>query len=231
MKADREYVKRKYAEFNKLCFGGKLPEIPVRITRARTYLGQLRYVRKRRLLGGWATTDHELVISNLIDRDESVVEDTIIHEMIHFYILFFKIKDTSTHGKVFRTMMTEINRLHNRHITVSHRSTEEEKSSDTRVRAHLLCVLTMSDGGRGIFVAMRSSLFKLWDMLEHTPSVADFRWYLTFDTYYNRFPRVKTLKYHRLDVSDGFVLPSDARLLVREGNSVRIAGTRDNRPQ
>jgi len=229
MKADREYVKRKFAHFNELCFGGKLPEVNVRITRARTYLGQLRYKKRKKFPFGWEFYDYEMAISCLIDREESVVEDTIIHEMIHLYIASRGLKDSSAHGPVFRGIMEDINRRFDRNIKVTHHSSDEEKEADNSVRPHIICIINFRDGRQGLMIAMRSAIFRLWDMLESSPSVNAFRWYLTFDPYFNRYPRVKTFRYYLTDKIDFEKLPTDARQIIREGNIVRTLP--DNPPR
>lgn len=45
MKVTLEYVERKFAEFNDLMFEGKLKPLPFRLSRARTFLGMVRYKR------------------------------------------------------------------------------------------------------------------------------------------------------------------------------------------
>ena len=49
MRPTKEYIERKYEELNKLCFGGELPVVPIQMSRARTYLGQLGFKRRPRL--------------------------------------------------------------------------------------------------------------------------------------------------------------------------------------
>ena len=86
MRANIEFISRKYREFNDLCFGGTLPEVPLRISRSRRTLGCLKYRRSRRLFGKDRLTDFSIWISNCLDLSQDVIEDTLIHEMIHLYI-------------------------------------------------------------------------------------------------------------------------------------------------
>ena len=82
--------------------------LPFRLSNARTFLGQLRYSRKRSFWGGWKYGNFQFVISAGKEMDERLLEDTIIHEMIHYHILSNQLQDTSAHGKLFRKMMDDI---------------------------------------------------------------------------------------------------------------------------
>ena len=102
MIATIDYLERKFDEFNHTIFEGRLKTLPLRLSSARTFLGQLRYRRKRRFWGGWKYDNFQLVISTAKEMNEQLLEDTIIHEMIHYYILSNQLQDTSAHGKLFR---------------------------------------------------------------------------------------------------------------------------------
>ena len=110
MRATLEFVQDRFDEFNRLCFEGKLPQVPMRISNARTYLGVCRYRKRRRLFGGYEMYGFSISISARFDLPEAEIEDTIIHEMIHYYIWQNGIKDTSAHGQEFRRIMEEKNR-------------------------------------------------------------------------------------------------------------------------
>ena len=147
-----EFLNQKFAEMNGLCFGGELPMVSIRLSNARTYLGQLGYKRKRTLLGKQRYYDFVIRISTHLEQTDEEITDTLLHEMIHLYIASHQLKDTSTHGQLFRKMMTDLNKRFNRHITISHRRTKEEQNKDTQRRQHLLCVSTMASGERGITI-------------------------------------------------------------------------------
>ena len=105
MKATIEYVKQKFQEYNDLCFEGKLKPLPIRLSSSRTFLGQVSYRREKNPDGTWHYFGFIFRINTLIDLSENEVEDVIIHEMIHYYILSNQIQDTSIHGVVFTSMM------------------------------------------------------------------------------------------------------------------------------
>lgn len=194
MRATIPYIQEKFDTFNAQYFEGKLPPIPIRTNHARTYLGQIQYRRTRRWNGQWVYSDFQFVISTLIDREEAVVEDTILHEMIHYYILVNGIEDTSAHGEVFKRIMTHINRQYNRHISISHRTTAAEHASDTRARIHYICVSKLQDGTEGITIAMPSHVGHLRRDMARFPGLTDQYWVISHDPYFNRYPRCKTCK-------------------------------------
>ena len=39
--------------------------------------------------------------------------------MIHYYIAYKGIRDSSAHGKIFRSLMSVVNTRHGRHVSVS----------------------------------------------------------------------------------------------------------------
>jgi len=221
MKATLDYIRRKFEEYNDLCFEGSLKPVPIRLTRARTFLGQIAYKRKKRLFGSWHYDDFVFKISTMADLPEEEMEDIILHEMIHYYILSNQIHDTAPHGKVFRRLMEDINKRFDRHITVSHRKTKEEQENDTQIRQHLICVVKFKSGRTGITIAMRSKLFVLWDGMQKVPDIAEFQWYFSKDPYFNRFPRSKTLKVYYTDPEELAAHLSHAQALERVGNVLR----------
>lgn len=121
-----EFVQSVYDRFNIEIFGGQLPAIPMRMSHARSFIGKVQYKYVRGLFGrikGY--TDYKLVVSTFYDLAEQELEDVVIHEMIHYWILTRGIKDSSSHGRVFRAMMKDINSRYGRHITISHKITPQ----------------------------------------------------------------------------------------------------------
>lgn len=112
----------KFRLFNKTVFNSALDIPPIKLSKAKSYLGMVRYRRRRNLWGRERKTDFVIIISTYRDLAENEIEDVLLHEMIHYYIGVNHIADTSAHGRVFRQMMSEINNRFNRHITISSRS-------------------------------------------------------------------------------------------------------------
>ena len=198
MKVTLEYVERKFAEFNDLMFEGKLKPLPFRLSRARTFLGMVRYKRKRKLFGGWHYSDFQFVISSLYDMPENEVEDTIIHEMIHYYIASNQLKDTSAHGQLFRTMMNGINARFGRHIAISHKPTETQRQQAREGRRswHVVAVVTFIDGRTGVKVLPRivERITYYYNKVLSAKDVSAIQLYMSDDTFFNQFPNSSALK-------------------------------------
>ncbi len=205
-----------------MCFGGMLAPLPVHISRARTFLGAVQYKKKRMPDGRWHYSEFVFKISSLIDRPQETVDDTILHEMIHYHILSSQLQDTSPHGRLFMRKMNEINRKFNRHITVSHHSTREEHDLDDQKRQHLVCLMHLRDGRRGILMAARTRLFELWDKVAREHSVTEWKWFSTTDAWFNRFPRSQTLRFYTPPYEEIEAHLKEARPLHRDGNRIFV---------
>lgn len=124
MIATESFVKETFDRFNDLYFEGKLPPVPIVLVKARSFLGKLEYMKIKGLFGlvtkKW---DFRMKISRSFDLDQATLEDVILHEMIHYYIDIKGIRDTSAHGKVFRSMMNDFNSRFGRHITIRYKCT------------------------------------------------------------------------------------------------------------
>ena len=116
------YIQSRFDEFNARFFAGALPPVPIKLSNARTFLGKLTFTKHRKwLFGEWTYSNFVLRINTRFDLPEQLIEDTILHEMIHYYIAVNQLRDTSTHGHLFRQEMKRINAEGNRHITISYR--------------------------------------------------------------------------------------------------------------
>ena len=56
-------------------------------------------------------------ISDCFDFPENVFIDLMVHEMIHYYIAWNRIKDNKPHGKEFMRIANEMNEKHGLEIT------------------------------------------------------------------------------------------------------------------
>lgn len=130
MKPTLDYIQARFDEYNARFFDGTLPPLPIKLSNARTFLGKVTFVRRRKWLFG-ATTNENFVlrINTRIDLPEELVEDTILHEMIHYYIAVNQLRDTSAHGRLFRQHMKRINAEGNRHITISYKLTADQQKA------------------------------------------------------------------------------------------------------
>lgn len=195
-----EYLEERFDTFNRMCFDGALPRIPIKQSRARTFVGRLIYRPVRDWRGRVVRReDFVLRISTYFDLPEAEIEDTLIHEMIHYWIAWKGIKDTSSHGKEFRRIMKEINALHGRHLTISHKSTPEEQDRDTRVRDHYFCVSQLADGRTALTVAAQPGIARIRRAFRWSPSIRSQTWYHSRDPWFNRYPHCRSPKIFPVD--------------------------------
>ncbi len=198
-----EYLEERFDTFNELCFGGALPRIPIKVSNARTFVGRLQYRPVRDWRGRVVRReDFVLRISRRFDLPEAEIEDTLIHEMIHYWIALEGLKDLSTHGQLFRAKMKEINAQYGRHLTISHKTTPEEFDRDTRVRDHWFCVSQLADGRTALTVAAQSRIARIKRAFRWSPTVRSQTWYHSTDPWFNRFPRCRTPKLFPVDAAE-----------------------------
>ena len=203
MKASVPYLEQKFDEFNSLIFGGGLPRVPIELGNAAGYIGKCLFKIRRRMLGKPELYDFRLRFSTRFDLPEPEMEDILIHEMIHYWIGFKGIEDTSSHGRVFRQMMKDINERYGRHISISRRLTPEQQNAvrGASPRVHVVAVVQMTDGKLGVKVlpriVQRIRAYRRGVML--SGQVREVEFYLTADPYFNRFPTSSALRVHFAD--------------------------------
>ena len=202
MRATIDFIQQKFDEFNRQIFNGVLPAIPIKLSNAKTFQGQLAFKIRRLKNGGVERYDYTLRVSTRYDLPLAEVEDTIIHEMIHYYIFFKQLPDDSVHGSIFRSMMNDINNRHGRHITISHKSTPEQREAavDPRPRLHVVALLTMADGREGVKVLprVRQKVAAYRDGVLASNEVKSVEFYLCDDPFFNRYPVSAALRLHFL---------------------------------
>lgn len=216
MRPTLDYVTRKFDEYNALCFDGELPPIAIRLSNAGRSLGMFIHPRDDtrragagvlRGAGGLRRGARDprkchIRISTRLDLPENEVEDTIIHEMIHYWIWLNAIPDDGVHGKAFRSKMQEINRRHNRHITVSHRSSETQLATDRHHRNNYICVQHWRDGKLTLTVCARTCIFDIHKVFSRHPQIERLEWFWSMETWFNRFPVSRTAKAYLVSPED-----------------------------
>lgn len=222
---DLDFTSKSFHKFNEMIFAGKLPTPRFRLTHARTFHGKLVYKWKQ-TFPRRVSYDFEMRISTDFDFPQEEWEDVVIHEMIHLHIASNSIKDSSSHGPMFRRMMADINRRFNRHISVSGKATPEQKNADKRIRGHYLCLAKFSDGRLGVAPAAKSRIFELWDIVRYFPNVVSHTWIGSVDPWFNRFPRVMKPKLYITTAEELLPHLMGAKLLMNQGNAIRAISTR-----
>lgn len=186
-----------------MMFGCTLPYIPIELSNARTYVGVCVYKKRRTLLLRTEHYDFRMRFSRRFDLPQEEIEDTIIHEMIHYYIAYNKIKDTSAHGKRFREIMNDINSRFNRHLTISHKLSKEEREGiiDQQLRWHVVALVQFHNGKTGIKVLPRNKIRirHYRDCTSAHPDIKSVELFLLKDNYFNRYPISSALNVFFID--------------------------------
>lgn len=211
MRATLEFLENRFDIYNKDIFGNILPKPLLHISSARSFMGQFKAERNFRFSARSREVYH-LTLSDTYDLEESVLEDIMIHEMIHFYIYYKKIKDSSSHGKHFKKLMTDINRRYGRHITVSHRCTQKELDSDVTKSHSIICLCTMTDGRKLMCRVSQSKVFEIHRAFQDWDKVEKEDWYWVYGTYFNRYRRVLTPRLFPVEEEGLGIIGSSTRL-------------------
>ncbi len=218
------YIKRKFEEFNQQMFAGKLPMLPIKLSNAKTFLGMCCFKKRKDENGNVILYDFVLRINTRVEVPENVFEDTIIHEMIHYYIGYNQLKDTSPHGELFHTIMNGINEKYGRHISVSHDPTKEQKEQlyDTRKRWHVVAVVRFHDGRTGIKVLPRivQRITNYYNKVLGAKEVASIQLYMSCDVFFNRFPNSSALNVCFLEESEIASHLKDAEQMECDGTDI-----------
>ena len=224
MKATIPYLEKRFEEFNRQMFAGRLPKIPIELSNSKTFLGQCVFQKRRRLLGKVEHYNFRLRISLRFDLSEQELEDTLIHEMIHYYIGVNKRKDTSAHGQIFRDIMNTINEKYGRHLTISHKCTNEQKEQaiDKRKRWHVVAVVDFRNGKTGVKVLPRvlPRILNYYNKVGSDKQVAGISLYMTNDIYFNRFPNSGALTATYVDRDTVMGKLKDANVIRCDGKQI-----------
>ena len=188
-----DYLRQAFEHYNNLIFDGKLPVPKLKWSRAKTRLGQMACKRKT----SWGRTkfyDFSISVSNYYKLTTEQIDDVLIHEMIHYSIAYTGLKDTSSHGIVFRGMMDKINRTFGRHITISVRTRNLQPRTAQQPKDYLILALEMKDDKYFLSSVNPSAAGKLAISLARTREIAHYAWYQSQDEYFHSMPRVRSLR-------------------------------------
>lgn len=193
-----DILRQWFWQFNREYFGGELPEPRLRLSRARTRLGSMSYKRGR-LTG--MPTDFAIGISTCYQLTQKECREVLIHEMIHYYIAYRRIADTSSHGRVFRGIMQYINNKYGWNVTVSCRLSSLQPSESLcaafgggGARCYIVLALELNDGRCMLSVVSPGSVARLDATLRGLGTVASHAWYVTDDDFFFNYPKVRSLR-------------------------------------
>ena len=104
-----------FRECNRKYFNGALPTPKFSLINKLNILARFEYNKDKK--GKHPIKWQELKFSDCYDFPEEDFRELMVHELIHYYIAWNKIKDNGSHGKEFMRIANEINEKHGLNIT------------------------------------------------------------------------------------------------------------------
>lgn len=163
-----EFIEQQFDVINRKHFNNELLKPRFEITHVKSYLGQYhwKYSHDSRIF-----IDSVIRISDMFDRSDADITNTVAHEAIHLYIRQNKIRDTRPHhGLVFNSIADRLNREGGFHIA----RTDSVAGCGLRNKAerktyHVICYKTR-DGKFFQFVINKNYLRYYIDRIECCPT-------------------------------------------------------------
>ncbi len=197
-----------FDRFNAEYFDARLPRPEFVLSRARTRLGQMSCKRAVR----WGRThlyDFRIAMTTYYDMTERQAQNVLLHEMIHYVITYTGLKDTSSHGIVFRGMADNLNRKYGWDIRTMTSTRGWKVSGAVREqrqpsvkRPVLVLAVCMADGKYFLSRVNPRYAHSLTTRLKSAAEVSSYHWYTTEDTYFDSYPEVRSLRGRRISRSD-----------------------------
>lgn len=186
MRPNLPYFEDKFDYYNNLCFGGQLPRPIIKLSQRNSSVGCTHVGYRYR--NGKLEKDISLEFSIRNDFPEIEYIDTIVHEMIHYYIELNNIQDDSPHGTKFRSIMKDISEKYGIRITIEYNEDEEALIARQTDRNRYVCVIENKDGTTSIGVVIRDKVFQYWELLQQHPDVSQVKWYISNRAIFEHFP-------------------------------------------
>lgn len=129
MIATEEIVRKKFTEYNIHYFNGELTQPnKVEISNSVKMLG---YFSCDRVIGKRKPKNTKIEISGCYDFTDEQFRDILVHEMIHFYLVYKHIDNTSSHGTAFQEIANRLNKDYGMNITIRINTYYHKKSPKT----------------------------------------------------------------------------------------------------
>lgn len=118
MKVTLDIIIKKFDLFNDSYFNSELPRIEFKITKEKRRFGYFEYARRYDdMTNKCVEVPIRIGISSYYDMPEKSFDETLIHEMIHYYISHKGIKDNNMHGHYFMRLAARISAVSGYEIT------------------------------------------------------------------------------------------------------------------
>ncbi len=189
-----------FQQFNHDYFHDKLPMPRLKLSKSRTRLGS--FACKRKLTWrGYLPVDFIICISTYYQMTERQVQNVLLHEMIHYYIAYMRLRDTSAHGMIFRQLMDELNQK-GWEITVSTKTKGWETTIPRKTQTRLLLALKTRDGKCFLSVVNPAYARRLEQKIKRVPDIVEHAWRESSDNRFCDYPQVRSLRGRRVSQSE-----------------------------
>ena len=217
------FIHDTFARYNKLIFGSRLPDVPIRLTRAYTFVGKCVLPRRNSPADIRHGKGCSIRFSICFNLSQAELADIVIHEMIHLYIYTQGIPDNASHGKAFLHLMEQINRRFGRHLTVKHQQQTDSAQPDgtqggevQRRRRRRFCVVAtiyLTDGRIGLKVLPRvyETIGRFVTLASTSPIVSRITVGFSEDPFFDNYPSSGALRYYVPDNTDWVKLVDDPK--------------------
>jgi hypothetical protein len=189
-------LQKEYNFYNKLCFDNKLQNVPLEWNMNKGKLGFVMARGNKFNLASYIVLKLSISLFNQIDYKSFV--DTLVHEMIHVYIITNHIKDTGSHGIVFHREMDRINRM-NLGITITITGdTSGFEISDTIRAKEFVVVLNYKDTKPSGITIFNRNLYqdipRWYEAVKKRTTGYDFKYILSNDPNLQKYPALNSFK-------------------------------------
>lgn len=192
MKVSAKLLRTWFDEFNREYFSSSLPEPRFVTGNARTQLGAMAYKWKS-TMGIKKYYGYTIRISNYYDADEKQFKNVLLHEMIHYYIIIKRIKDTSSHGVVFRRIMNEMNaRGWNISVRTDTRNWTVAGNNNTKHETFLVLAAVTYTGRHLLAVVNPAYARRIDKIMKLSREVKSYAFYTSCDSFFSSFPKVRS---------------------------------------
>lgn len=221
MRPTLEYLKDKFEYYNRLCFDGSLPMPSIKLNMRYSEMGVTKYREMISADGVKHYGDFSIEISVRRDLPEEEYIDTLVHEMIHYYIAYNHIVDDSTHGQVFCQKMKYITDTFGIKISIAF-DADDEYLVNTVSRIRYVCVAEFDDGRMGLSVVAKNKIFALWKQMPQIEGVRSVWWYVTNRAIFDKYPVMVSPALIITDADKIHHYLTGAYLLENDGKVIKV---------
>lgn len=221
MRPTLQYIQEKFEYFNNLCFDGTLIMPPIRLTLRYATMGCTKHRVVRDQNAPPVYSDFSIEISVRRDLPEEEYIDTLVHEMIHYYIICNNLQDTSPHGILFRTKMNEIMQKHRIRITIAFEPSDEDMVKSIS-HTRYICIIDFKDEKTGLAVVAKNKVLQYWDAIIETDNVRGVKWYISNRAIFEKYHTYVSLGCNIEDADKIQHYLTGAKELERVNNVIRV---------